>query len=146
MDPLTTRYTPCEACMSTENIEPMCRRCYHEEGCNHKKDCGCSNFTSPSLTHSKIGVVLHLQWTQTDGTKHNIDVDVSVPSMATTTSFDGDIRDVQDYLCTNTPVGWLGEYKKCQTMTSARAYSTVKTIIKLRLINRHTVMASQVRL
>ena len=33
-----------------------------------KCKCGCREYTSPSLTWSKVGVVLHLQWREEDGT------------------------------------------------------------------------------
>ena len=60
MDPLTTDFVPCQACMNTDLIEPYFERCRHNPGCKlidgkHREDCDCSSFTSPSLTYSKIG-------------------------------------------------------------------------------------------
>lgn len=79
MDRPTTSYDPCTRCMSGELTRPECRRCCHEQNCKSHDTaytCGCRVFTRPSLTRSKIGAVLHLQWTEADGTKYNLDCDV----------------------------------------------------------------------
>ena len=53
-----------------------------------KCKCRCREYTSPSLTWSKVGVVLHLQWWQEDGTLFTIDVDLNCPTWPTHTRFD----------------------------------------------------------
>ena len=42
-------------CMKTTFTKPEPIRCYHREGCDHQEGCGCHNYTSPSVTRSKIG-------------------------------------------------------------------------------------------
>ena len=89
--------------MLVETINPQPVRCHHDptnENCNHKMGDGCSNFTVPCLSWSKIGwfcmkikvdlkklysmillgVVIHLGFKQKDGKTHFIDVDLNVPS------------------------------------------------------------------
>ena len=60
MNPLSTFFVPCKTCMKRELFQPYPKRCRHHPGCKldgkkHREDCGCQNFTSPSLTYSKIG-------------------------------------------------------------------------------------------
>ena len=45
-------------CMKTTFTRPEPIRCYHREGCDHQEGCGCHNYTSPSVTRSKIGKLL----------------------------------------------------------------------------------------
>ena len=74
-------------------------RCRHEPGCEehaktiddpeYKETCDCRNFTSPCLSWSKIGVVLHLEFHNDDGSVINLDVDISPPSVPVSLNFDG---------------------------------------------------------
>ena len=67
---LTTKFTPCKVCRSHEDIIPQDVRCRHEPDCadhrlkiknkEHVETCECKVYTSPCLTFSKIGIVLHL--------------------------------------------------------------------------------------
>ena len=80
---LSTDFTPCEICKNTDQIEPMFVRCIHQPWCKeedqdkHRENCDCIAFFPPSLTHSKIGCVLHLQF---DATKCPINHDKGVRS------------------------------------------------------------------
>ena len=87
---LNTKFTPCEVCKIDDYETPIYVRCRHDPGCEehaksrgnpkYKETCQCSNFTSPCLSWSKIGVVLHLEFVNDDGSVLNLDVDVSPPS------------------------------------------------------------------
>ena len=69
MKSLKTNYEPCLLCMKIEDGEAQAYRCRHVPDCAvHKecrcdKDCSCKceckEYTSPSLTRSKIGAALH---------------------------------------------------------------------------------------
>ena len=69
---LSTKFTPCEVCKNTDNIVAQYVRCRHQPGCeehkktsedpSYKEKCQCRNFTSPCLSVSKIGLVLHLEF------------------------------------------------------------------------------------
>ena len=84
MKPLTTDFIPCCTCMKMVYNEPQAYRCRHVPDCQvhiqcqcqDKEDCRCScnckQFTAPSLTFSKVGAVLHLQWKNTDGSTFNL--------------------------------------------------------------------------
>ena len=100
-------------------------------------------YNSPSLTHTKIGTVLHLQWTEEDGSKFLLDVDVNCPNMKMT-GYDGGILGIQEYLRTNTPVGWVEEFSKLDDMHEIRNFFGVKPSVRVRLISRETVLARQV--
>ena len=113
-------------------------------------ECGCREYASPSLTWSKVGVVLHLQWREEDGTLFTIDVDLNCPTWPTHTRFDGSINDAAGYLMRERPVGWLEELSKLEDMTGAASLPHLllsKTWpVKFRLINRNTVQPGQVTL
>ena len=146
MDRLQTSYTPCLTCMNTDWADPEYRRCRHERNCTvHDDTCKCKVFTSPSLTRSKIGAVLHLQWTDEDGSKDNIDVDLNCPSIEVTTDYDGTIDDTQSYLMTKTPVGWLEEYRKLENMSAVSDIPGVKRSVRFRMTKWGHVMSRQVR-
>ena len=67
-------------------------RCEEPSKCECLDECGCREYASPSLTWSKVGVVLHLQWREVDGTLSTIDVDLNFPTWPTHTRFDGHIE------------------------------------------------------
>ena len=147
MDRPTTVFDPCTQCMSRELTTPECRRCCHEQNCKSHDDtydCKCTVFTRPSLTRSKIGAVLHLQWTESDGTKFNIDCDVCCPTLLSTTPYDGSTIPAFNFLSVNKPVRWLEEIRKMEDMTAAAGMLDVKRSIRFKQINRETVMAQQV--
>ena len=143
---LSTSFTPCTRCMDTDRVEPECRRCRHDPTCtSHDDSCGCQVFTSPSLTRSKIGAVLHLALTNPDGSKHYMDVDLNCPSMSISTPYDGRIAEIQDYLTTYRPTGWLYEMRKLEDMYPASANPGVRSGVRFRHISRGIVMPRQVR-
>ena len=43
----------------------------------HKENCDCRVFTSPCMSFTKIGLAMSLEFDEPDGTKLNLDVDVS---------------------------------------------------------------------
>ena len=88
---LSTTFTPCEICQLQDDVVPQYVRCRHEINCpdhmkrkenpQHVETCDCKVFSSPCITYSKIGIVMHLQYQEPDGTFLNLDVDVSPPSI-----------------------------------------------------------------
>ena len=108
----------------------------------------CREYASPSLTWSKVGVVLHLQWRQEDGTLFTIDCDLNCPTWPTHTRFDGSTTNASRYLMRERPVGWLEELSKLEDMRAAAGFAHLQTSknwpVKFRLINRNTVLPSQV--
>merc|ERR1712131_452658 len=110
LEPLILDYKPCKECMLVETINPQPVRCHHDptnENCNHKMGDGCSNFTVPCLSWSKIGVVIHLGFKQKDGKTHFIDVDLNVPSFRTVNSdeYNGGVETYLKYLERENPAG-----------------------------------------
>ena len=116
--------------------------------CECLDKCSCREYASPSLTWSKVGVVLHLQWREEDGTLFTIDVDLNCPTWPTHTRFSGSNNDALKYLMRERPVGWLEELSKLENMSAAGASAHLLTCkswpVKFRLINRETVLPSQV--
>eukprot|EP00092_Neocalanus_flemingeri_P035016 GFUD01038103.1.p1 GENE.GFUD01038103.1~~GFUD01038103.1.p1 ORF type:complete len:555 (+),score=151.28 GFUD01038103.1:2-1666(+) len=164
MRSLTTTYTPCTRCMSTDTTgTPQARRCRHttdclahakcqckdtskcEEECEHK--CDCKNYTSPSISWSKIGIVLHLEWVEEDGRIESLDCDLNVPTIPCGTPYDGGINDAAKYLLRTRPYGWVEESSKLESMTVAGAMPHMigqdSWQIKFRLINSETVVSRQ---
>ena len=97
---------------------------------------------------SKIGAVLHLRWREEDGSFFHLDCDLTVPTFPTQDRYDGGTDDVVRYLSRERPVGWREECGKLLNL-SAMAGSThlidpSSWQIKMRLINRSTVLPSQV--
>ena len=166
MMPLTLDYTPCLRCIDVDEHQPEARRCRHrvdcaahhqkglpecQNGClgicnffSHQRTCSCKEFTSPSVSISKIGVVLHVAFP--DGTI--VDCDVNVPTIPTSTPYHGGVKDLKDYLSRTRPVGWVDECSKAVDMASD--YSPQQQEIverwdgKMKRINRDTVLSRQV--
>ena len=93
--------------------------------------------------------MLHLQWREEDGTIVTIDVDLNCPTWPTHTRFNGSREDYAHYLLRDRFVGWLEEFSKLECMTSAADSPHLLTPdiiwpVKFRLINRDTVLPSQV--
>ena len=86
---LSTNFTPCDVCKNHDDNQYI--RCRHKSNCdehlkklvdpNYVEKCNCKQYTYPCLTHSKIGVVLHLQFQEPDGSIFNLDVDVNPPTI-----------------------------------------------------------------
>ena len=164
MCPLTTAYTPCTRCMTTEYTGvPQARRCRHRVGCQqHLKcqcldtskcdkacqyQCDCKEFTSPSVTWSKIGAVLHLQWLDKDNKRVTVDCDLNVPTIPCGTDYDGGVLEIREFLQKTRPVNWVDEWLKVEDMMSAKGMQHMgkqeSWQIKFRLINPNTVLARQ---
>ena len=79
--------------MNVTSLDPEPIRCYHTNSgsCTHQDDDGCSNFTVPSVTRSKIGAVLHLAFRLESGDVHYVDIDINLPSITASNSdhYDG---------------------------------------------------------
>ena len=124
-------------------------RCEEPSKCECLDECGCREYASPSLTWSKVGVVLHLQWREEDGTLSTMDIDLNCPTWPTHTRYDGGTNNAYQYLMRKRPVGWLEEFSKLESMTSAGALPHLLTSniiwpVKFRLINRDTLLPIQV--
>ena len=162
MLPLTTSFGPCTKCMTLGLRGLQVMRCRHKSNCEqHKRcrceepskcecldECGCREYTSPSLTWSKVGVVLHLQWREEDGTLFTIDCDLNCPTWPTHTRYDGRPIYIRYHLMTERPVGWLEEFYKQEDLSSVAATAKQLTSkswpVKFRLITRDAVLPSQV--
>ena len=167
MEPPTTSYEPCLRCMlTTETGRPQARRCRHRPDCephrdgmaeclngckdrcesfSHERTCNCQEYTSPSLTITKIGVALHVKFALKDGSSSYIDCDINIPTIPTCTRYDGAINDVHKYLARVKPVGWLEEWGKLEDMSSAgrSSHRAESWQVKMRMINRDTVLPRQ---
>ena len=88
---------------------------------------------------------MHLQWSEADGSKYNVDCDLSCPTITTSTPYDGNITAAYDYLIENPHVGWLKEVKKLKDEDMSAASGNTESSVRLRLINKTTVLARQVR-
>ena len=111
-------------------------------------ECGCREYASPSLTWSKVGVVLHLQWEEEDGAIWTIDCDLNCPTWPCSTPYDGSITKALYHMSMTRPVGWLEECSKYEGMYHASLNPHLLVAqnwqIRFRLINRTTVIPSQV--
>ena len=105
--------------------------------------------TSPSLTHTRSGAVLHLEWNDEGEAKFNIDVDL-VPILPTSTPYDGNITSVTNTLASVCTVGWVDELDKVKVENMADAVhlphlkNNQKWHLNLRLMDRNLVMPRQV--
>ena len=167
MERPTTRYEPCLRCMlTTETGRPQVVRCRHrpdcephrdgvaecQDGCknrceffSHERTCNCQEFTSPSLTITKIGVALHVKFAMKDSSFSFIDCDINIPTVPTCTKYDGDIFDVVYHLRRTKPVGWLEELRKLEDMCNGTIHRGVDSHqVKMRMIKRDLVLARQV--
>ena len=125
----------------------------------YKATCVCANFTSPCLSLSKIGLVLHLMFV--DGEERfPIDVDVSPPSFAMThvkaspwhrnepeliPQFNGSIVDKRKNLEKTRPYLWYTEWEKTEDMSDAASEGDgLRRAVRLRNHNGVDVLAEQV--
>ena len=177
---LTVDYTPCNVCRSDEDLVPQYIRCRHQPDCEEhqkKKDdpkyqekCQCKIFNFPSISISKIGIVLHLLFQEKTG-PFVIDVDVNPPVLfvPNVKLFRGSNRMKRSWLRKNRHKirNWRPEYRKTQDMSEAGNvekkdargnpeiayedgigyYYTVlvgNRSVRLRLVNRNMVIPEQV--
>ena len=163
---LSTKFVPCEVCKKEVLDTPVYVRCRHDPGCEEhakkKDDPGytemytCKNYSSPCLTWSKIGVVLHLEFVNDDGSVLNLDVDVSPPSIPLSTGskknrwgdyehepvFDGSNEDKRAWLEKMRMPGWLTEWIKTEDMSDGASEDSSRSI-RLRFINPEEVIVEQ---
>ena len=142
MDPLNTVFTACKKCMNWDKVEGEVVRCKHRPGC-HEDSCSCRNFTSPSLCRSKVGAVFNLSFTNKDGTKSFIDVDLNCPTLDTGSKFKGFAHVYKEYLRRGKPIGWLKEFMK-QTDMDYFFGAQDQTGVRFRHISPDVILASQV--
>ena len=168
MMPLKLEYEPCLRCMDdSEQGRPRARRCRHRADCaahhvqnlpecrmpsdecspqchffSHPRTCDCKEFTNPSLTITKIGAALHIEFP--DHTV--IDCDINVPTIPISTPYDGRVQEVKHYLSESQPVGWTEECSKLVDMGTAypTAYEDECWQVKMRMFNRDMVLPIQV--
>ena len=92
--------------------------------------------------------MLHLRWKEEDGSFFHLDCDLTVPTFPTQDRYDGGTNDVMDYLSRKKPVGWREECGKLLDLealaSSPHLIDPTSWQIKMRLINRSTVLPSQV--
>ena len=55
LDNFTTKYIPCVKCMNTDMTWTQVFRCRHTTECQHLEEDDCQQFTTPSVSISKIG-------------------------------------------------------------------------------------------
>ena len=118
------------------------------ESFSHERSCNCQEYTSPSLTITKIGVALHVKFLNRDGSSTFIDCDINIPTIPTCTKYNGKVFAVQNYLARVRPVGWLEEMSKLDDMASAQNSPYLigedSWQVKMRMINRDLVLPRQV--
>ena len=137
MDPLTTNFVPCQTCKSNELIKPFNKRCHHRNDCkitsdgNHQTNCGCTNFTSPSLLNllkdwRSSSSSLWKVWLQ-PWPRYN-----PPPNLPTRNidQYDGSNLQKRQYLEETKPVGWLDEWMKSVDMFAANTYSDSKKSVR----------------
>ena len=92
--------------------------------------------------------MLHLKWREKDGSFFHLDCDLTIPTFPTQDRYDGGTNDVVQYLVREKPVGWreeCGKLLNLQPMAgSPHLIDPSSWQIKMRLINRSTVLPSQV--
>ena len=92
--------------------------------------------------------MLHLRWREDDASFFHLDCDLTVPTFPTQDRYDGGRNDARRYLTRERPVGWREECGKLLNLTamdgSPHLIDPRSWQIKMRLINRTTVLPSQV--
>ena len=118
------------------------------ESFSHERTCNCQEYTSPSLTITKIGVALHVKFVLKDGSYSFIDCDINIPTIPTSTRYDGGTLGVRRFLETVKPVGWVEELNKLESIAGAEytphLIGADSWQVKMRMINRDTVLPRQV--
>ena len=175
---LSTQFIPCRICMNHDNVIPQYIRCRHNPHCeehlkrnhnpNYEENCDCRVYTSPCMSYSKIGLVLHLKFVNQDGSFLYLDVDVNPPSFPVSKrryksysyknqsgypsadlvdepDFDGSNTDKRAWLEKHRPVGWKVEWDKTEDMSDAvKEGDDLRRAVRLRFHNHRDVLAEQV--
>ena len=120
----------------------------HTDASHSPMTCNCQEYTSPSLTITKIGVALHVKFALKDNSYSYVDCDINIPTIPTSTPYDGGIQEAQEYLIKVRPVGWLEELHKFVDMSSAADSHHLIGVeswqVKMKRINRDIVLPLQV--
>ena len=101
-------------------MTPQYVRCRHLPNCqehhqkrkadvDYEEKCDCKVYNAPSLTYSKIGLALHTEFLEDDGSKINLDIDINPPTLPV-----GKMQMVQ-------PNSWY-EYEKADQVHSGYRY------------------------
>ena len=85
-----------------------------------------------------------MEFDEPDGTKFNLDVDVSPPTIPVEyiEYYDGNNEDKRKWLEKKRPVNWLKEWEKSYDMTAAGDGG--KRAVRLRRVNRNLVIPEMV--
>jgi len=108
---------------------------------SHERTCECQEYTTPSLTLTKIGVAIHVKFILEDGSFRHVDCDLNIPTIPVCTKYDGNIEEVGKYLLRKRPVGWLEEKSKLEDMEAAEESKNWQ--VKMRMVNRDLVLPRQ---
>ena len=167
---LSTKYSPCNVCKNRDNVVVQNVRCKHAPDCEehlqkldnpeYKEKCDCRIFNSPCLSYSKIGLVLHLEFVNEDGSLLNFDVDINPPSFSVSNrryrdkkndivveepDYDGSNKDKRAWLRRHRPVDWKSEWIKSEDMSDAtRQGDGLRRAVRLRFFNNRDVLAERV--
>ena len=97
---------------------------------------------------TKIGIALHLEFDEPDGTKLNLDVDVSPPTIPVRNikEYDGNNQMKRKWLERYRPANWIPEWRKSYDMTAAGKRKGGKRSVRMRRINRNMVIPEQVEI
>ena len=84
----------------------------------------------------------------TEGTVHQVDMDLNVPSVSTSNGqeYDGSTNDYSQFLMETRPVLWREEISKLENMISIGGAAGIERCIRVRSINPDTVTTSEVRM
>ena len=97
------------------------------------------------MSWTKIGAAIHVKFSKYG---LNLDIDLNPPNIRTRNidQYNGHNWKKRQYLEKNKSmlVGWLEEWRKSVNMSEARNLPGSKRSVRLRLINRETVLAEQV--
>ena len=118
----------------------------------HEETCDCRVFTSPCLTFSKIGLALHLEFTQPGGDLLNLDIDINPPALPVSkrrreTEFDGRNVMKRERLEREREklVDWKTEWNKSEDNSEAAGEDDgLKRSVRLRFFNQRNVISEQV--
>ena len=119
---------------------------------NHEETCDRKVFTSPCLTFSKIGLVLHLEFKQPGGDLLNLDIDINPPALPVSRSeyedeFDGRNVEKRERLEREREklVDWKIEWDKSEDNSEAAGENDGLTrSVRLRFFNQRNVISEQV--
>ena len=160
---LKTKFVPCRVCVKDDYETSVYVRCCHEPGCeehaktkddpSYRETCNCENLTSPCMSWTKIGVVMHLEFNNDDGSVLNFDIDICTPIVPVDKSvnslgqetdyFDGRNELKRAWLERRRMPGWLPEWNKSMDMSDVSSRYSFRSF-RLRFVNTKDVIVEQV--